>query len=43
MDREWYRTFFEGIVLEMWRAALPPEHTRRALGSRSVPLVARKG
>jgi len=24
----WYETFFEGIVLDMWRAAMPAEHTR---------------
>jgi len=25
---KWYETFFEGIVLDMWRVAMPPEHTR---------------
>ena len=28
MTTNWYETFFEGIVLDMWREAMPPEHTR---------------
>jgi SAM-dependent methyltransferase len=27
MDRDWYRTFFSGIVVEMWRGAIPAEQT----------------
>jgi SAM-dependent methyltransferase len=41
MDPKWYETFFQGIALEMWRKAVPPEQTRlevdfleRALGLR---------
>lgn len=28
MDLKWYETFFQGIALEMWRKAIPPEQTR---------------
>ena len=28
MNDKWYETFFQGIVLDMWRKAVPPEHTR---------------
>ena len=28
MDVRWYETFFQGIVLDMWRKARPPEQTR---------------
>ena len=28
MDLRWYETFFQGIVLDMWRKAMPPEQTR---------------
>lgn len=28
MDLKWYETFFQGIVIEMWRKAVPPEQTR---------------
>src|SRR5258705_1899833 len=28
MDVRWYESFFQGIVLEMWRKAMPPEQTR---------------
>jgi cyclopropane fatty-acyl-phospholipid synthase-like methyltransferase len=28
VDVTWYRDFFEGIVLEMWRKAVSPEQTR---------------
>ncbi len=28
MDRDWYRTFFRGLALDLWRAAVPPEVTR---------------
>jgi len=23
----WYETFFHGVTLELWRRAIPPEHT----------------
>ena len=26
-DTGWWQTFFEGIVVDMWQQALPPEHT----------------
>ncbi|HUD71652.1 MAG TPA: methyltransferase domain-containing protein [Dongiaceae bacterium] len=39
LDREWYRTFFDGLTLDFWDVAVPPEQTRlevdfleRALG-----------
>ncbi len=28
LDREWYRTFFDGLTLDFWDVAVPPEHTR---------------
>jgi SAM-dependent methyltransferase len=28
MSHDWYRTFFQGIVLDMWRKAVTPEQTR---------------
>ncbi len=28
MDAKWYESFFQGIVLDMWRAAASPEQTR---------------
>ena len=28
MDRTWYASFFNGVVVDMWRTAMPPEHTR---------------
>ncbi len=28
MNDKWYETFFQGIVLDMWRKAVPFEHTR---------------
>jgi SAM-dependent methyltransferase len=28
MDTEWYRSFFRGIALDLWRVALPPDRTR---------------
>jgi len=28
MDRDWYRRFFSGVVVELWRSAAPPEQTR---------------
>ncbi|MBI1950679.1 MAG: class I SAM-dependent methyltransferase [Acidobacteria bacterium] len=28
MDVRWYETFFQGIVLDMWRKSRPPEQTR---------------
>lgn len=28
MDNEWYRTFFQGIVLDFWAKAIPDEQTR---------------
>jgi len=28
MDRDWHQRFFSGVVVEMWRAAVPPEQTR---------------
>jgi len=28
MDLRWYETFFQGIVLDMWHKARPPEQTR---------------
>jgi SAM-dependent methyltransferase len=28
MDRDWHQRFFSGVVVEMWRAAAPPELTR---------------
>ncbi|HZM00923.1 MAG TPA: class I SAM-dependent methyltransferase [Planctomycetota bacterium] len=28
MDRDWHRSFFSGVVVDMWRAAAPPEQTR---------------
>ena len=28
MDVRWYESFFQGIVLDMWRKARPPEQTR---------------
>lgn len=28
MDPKWYESFFQGIVVEMWRKAAPPEQTR---------------
>jgi SAM-dependent methyltransferase len=28
MDRSWYKTFFSGIVVDMWRQAMPVEQTR---------------
>ncbi|PYP88614.1 MAG: SAM-dependent methyltransferase [Blastocatellia bacterium AA13] len=31
MNDKWYENFFKGIVLDMWRKALPPEHTRAEL------------
>ena len=24
----WYETFFHGVTLELWRRAIPPEHTK---------------
>jgi len=29
LDREWYRTFFDGLALDFWEAAVPPEQTLR--------------
>jgi SAM-dependent methyltransferase len=29
MNRDWYQGFFQGIVVEMWRSALPAEYSRR--------------
>jgi SAM-dependent methyltransferase len=29
MDVEWYRHFFHGIALELWRKAIAPEQTRK--------------
>lgn len=29
LDSEWYKNFFHGIVLDMWRQAVSPEQTRR--------------
>jgi SAM-dependent methyltransferase len=37
MDREWYRTFFHGLALDLWRAAVPPEVT-----AAEVELLARE-
>ncbi|HEV8702193.1 MAG TPA: class I SAM-dependent methyltransferase [Candidatus Polarisedimenticolia bacterium] len=28
MDFRWYESFFQGVVVEMWRKAMPPEQTR---------------
>ena len=28
MNRTWYTSFFTGVVVEMWRDAISPEHTR---------------
>jgi cyclopropane fatty-acyl-phospholipid synthase-like methyltransferase len=28
MAHNWFETFFEGIVLDFWRAAMSPEQTR---------------
>lgn len=28
MDLRWYESFFQGIVLDMWRKAIPPEQAR---------------
>src|SRR5262245_26458866 len=28
VSHDWYRTFFQGIVLDMWRKAVTPEQTR---------------
>ena len=28
MATEWWQTFFSGVVLEMWRQAIPPEFTK---------------
>src|SRR5262245_32180427 len=28
MSQAWYETFFDGIVLDMWSDAVPPEQTR---------------
>jgi ubiquinone/menaquinone biosynthesis C-methylase UbiE len=28
MSTEWWQSFFSGIVLDMWRQAIPEEHTR---------------
>jgi len=28
MDPKWYESFFQGIVLDMWRAAASPQQTR---------------
>ena len=24
----WYETFFHGVTLDLWRRAIPPEHTK---------------
>ncbi len=29
VQSNWWETFFEGIAVDMWLQALPPEHTRR--------------
>lgn len=29
MDTRWYEGFFQGIALDFWRKAVPPEQTRR--------------
>lgn len=28
MDRDWHKSFFSGVVVDMWRQAAPPEATR---------------
>lgn len=32
MDTEWYRSFFRGLALDLWRAAVPPEVTAAEVG-----------
>lgn len=28
MESEWYKDFFRGVVVELWRTAIPPEQTK---------------
>jgi len=43
MDRTWYARFFSGIVVEMWRDAMPPEQTRREVDFLERDLQLRAG
>lgn len=33
MDKDWYTNFFSGVVVDLWRDAVPPEQTRLEVDS----------
>lgn len=43
MDVRWYETFFEGLVLDVWRDAIPPEQTQAECAFLEQELALRPG
>jgi len=43
IDHDWYRSFFSGLFLDVWRAATPPEQTRAEVDFLERTLVLPRG